>query len=354
MIDIFNRIRALSNSGIRITLHAFYSNRTPATELEEFCDTVFYYKRKLSVRNFFSFMPFIVKTRKDKKLLYNLLRDTDPIIFEGLHTTAFLNDPRLKRRIKLVRMHNTEYEYYYQLSRSEHNLFRKLYDLIEGFKLKRYEKVITAANHTVTISPNDYDHYNAIYPNIELIPSSHTTRKIDSLPGYGDYIFYHGKLSVPENENAVIFLLKNVFTRIKTPFIIAGMNPSNRMKRLVRKMDHVKLVPNPSEEEMLKLIREAHINLIVTFQATGLKLKLLKSLYNGRFCIVNSPMVSGTGLEPLCEIADSVDDLVNTIDEFMHVNFSEDHIKIRHQNLMLMFDPVTNAKKWTALLFPES
>ncbi|WP_375727383.1 hypothetical protein [Saccharicrinis sp. FJH62] len=353
VIDIFNRIRALNNSGIRITLHAFYSNRTEAPELKEYCDSIFYYKRKISIRNFFSFMPFIVKTRIDKKLLYNLLRDTDPILFEGLHTTAYLNHPRLKGRTKLVRMHNIEYEYYYQLAKAEKNAWRKLYNLIEGFKLKRYEKIITVADHVVTISPNDYDHYNATYPNIELIPSSHSTRKIDSLPGYGEYIFYHGKLSVPENENAVMFLLKNVFTRIKTPFIVAGMNPSNRLKRVIKKLDHVTLIADPPEEEMLNLIREAHINLIVTFQATGLKLKLLKSLYYGRFCIVNSPMVSGTGLEPLCEIADTADDLIKTIDEFMHINFSPDHIKIRHENLMLMFDPVANAKKWTSLLFPE-
>ena len=344
---------ALSKSGIRITLHAFYSNRPEAPELKEYCDQIFYYKRKLKASNFFSLMPFIVKTRTDKKLLYNLLRDTNPIIFEGLHTTALLNHPRLKGRTKLVRMHNIEYEYYYQLAKSEKNILRMIYNLMEGFKLKRYEKIITSADHVVTISPNDFDHYNAIYPNIELIPSSHSTRKIDSLPGYGDYIFYHGKLSVPENENAVIFLLKNVFTRVKTPFIIAGMNPSNRIKRIVKKMDHVKLIPNPPEEEMLKLIQEAHINLIVTFQATGLKLKLLKSLYIGRFCIVNSPMVSGTGLEPLCEIGDTPDDLVRLIDEYLHVNFSPDHIKIRHQNLMLMFDPVDNAKRWTSLLFPD-
>lgn len=353
VIDIFNRIKALSNSGIKITLHAFVYNRPKASELEEYCENVFYYRRYLKIKSFFSFTPFIVKTRKDNKLLYNLTRNNKPILFEGLHCTAFLNHPRLNNRTKLVRMHNVEYEYYYQLAKADRNIFRKAYNLIEGFKLKRYETIIKHADHVVTISPNDYDHYNAKYPNVEQIPSSHTTRQIDSQPGYGDYILYHGKLSVPENENAVMYLIKNIFSEINTPFVIAGMNPTRHLYRLVRKYDHISIVPNPSEDEMLKLIRDAHINLIVTFQATGLKLKLLKSLYNGRFCIVNAPMVSGTGLEPLCEIANTPTELIKSIDEFMHVNFSPDHIKIRHENLMQMFDPVVNAAKWNALFFPD-
>lgn len=352
VIDIFNRIKALSNSGIKITLHAFVYNRPESEELLKYCETVFYYPRKLKLRKFFSFTPFIVKTRDNKKLLHNLLRDENPILFEGLHCTAFLNHPRLKARTKLVRMHNIEFEYYYQLAKVEQHIFKKLYNIIEGFKLKRYETVIKLANSVVTISPNDYDYYNAKYPNVEQIPSSHTTRKIESLTGCGDYILYHGKLSVPENENAVVYLINNVFDKINTPFVIAGMNPGNRLKRLAKKYDHISIVANPEEAEMLRLIREAQINLIITFQATGLKLKLLKSLYNGRFCIVNAPMVNGTGLEPLCEIANTPEELMKTIDEFMHVNFNQDHIKIRHENLMQMFDPVVNASKWTVLLFP--
>lgn len=54
----------------------------------------------------------------------------------------------------------------------------------------------------------------------------------------------------------------------------------------------------------MKLIQEAHINLLPTFQNTGIKLKLLNALFNGRFCIVNSMMTEHTGLEKYCEIAD--------------------------------------------------
>ena len=351
VIDVFNRIKALGNAGIGISLHAFVYKRPEALELMQYCDQVFYYERKLRFRDWLWPEPFIVRSRTNKKLLNNLLRDNNPIIFEGVHCTAFLNHPRLAERRKIVRMHNIEYEYYAQLAKADKKLFTRIYHAVESFKLKSYERVLNTANYLVTISPNDYDHYNARFPYVEMIPSSHTGRTIESLTGYGNYILYHGKLSVPENENAVMYLLKNVFTKINVPFVVAGMQPSKRLLKAAKKLDHVRIVANPSDDIMMNLIKEAQINLLVTFQATGLKLKLLKSLYNGRFCVVNSPMVSGTGLEPLCEIADTPEKILHTIEDLMNANFSEDHIKIRRENLSQMYDPKVNAEKWKRLLF---
>lgn len=351
VIDVFNRIKSLSASGIKITLHAFVYNRPESDELLKYCEKVYYYKRKLNVLNFFSLKPFIVKTRQNKELLRNLLLDDYPILFEGMHCTAFLNHPKLQARTKLVRMHNIEHDYYLQLARADRNIFRKFYNLVESIKLKNHQKVLDSANAIVCISPNDFDFYNAMHANVEHIPSSHSTRKIESRTGYGDYILYHGKLSVPENENAVLYLVKNVFSKINTPFIITGMNPTQRLKRAIKKHAHISLIPNPDEEKMLELIQGAHINLLITFQATGLKLKLLKSLYNCRFCIVNSPMVDGTGLEHLCEIADTPEDIISDIEDVMPINFSDDHIRVRSENLMQMFDPLVNAEKWNKLLF---
>ena len=55
---------------------------------------------------------------------------------------------------------------------------------------------------------------------------------------------------------------------------------------------------------MRKLITDAQIHLLLTRQATGLKLKLLNVLYNGRHVVVNDKMVIGTELAPLCHVVD--------------------------------------------------
>ena len=80
--------------------------------LEQLCDKVLYYPRPRSFRYHLTRLPFIVNTRKNKALLQNLLTDNDPILFEGIHCTAWLKHPALKDRVKVVRTHNIEYQYY--------------------------------------------------------------------------------------------------------------------------------------------------------------------------------------------------------------------------------------------------
>ena len=66
----------------------------------------------------FSSTPYIVKTRKHSSLLDNLSNTMQPIVFDGLHTTYFLKDPKLKEHKKIVRTHNIEHEYYHHLSKT--------------------------------------------------------------------------------------------------------------------------------------------------------------------------------------------------------------------------------------------
>jgi len=54
---------------------------------------------------------------------------------------------------------------------------------------------------------------------------------------------------------------------------------------------------------MNDLIRNAHLNVLYTTQSTGLKLKLIYSIFLGRFILVNNLMVENTDLAPVCEIA---------------------------------------------------
>ena len=116
-IDIFYRIKALYQLGFNITLHCFEYGRGEQKDLERYTTRVIYYPRKKKVFDLFSSTPFIVKSRANKSLLAQLKGDNYPILFEGIHSTAFLNNIQLKNRIKLVRCHNVEHNYYSSLAR---------------------------------------------------------------------------------------------------------------------------------------------------------------------------------------------------------------------------------------------
>ena len=59
-----------------------------------------------------------------------------------------------------------------------------------------------------------------------------------------------------------------------------------------------------------------------TFQATGIKLKLLMALYTGRHCVVNTPMVANTGLETLCAVCDGDESMKTEIKDLFNQPFA--------------------------------
>ncbi|MBE9518660.1 MAG: glycosyltransferase family 1 protein, partial [Bacteroidetes bacterium] len=87
------------------------------------------------------------------------------------------------------------------------------------------------------------------------------------------------------------------------------------------------------DQELDKLIAQAQINLLLTRQATGIKLKLLHVLYAGRHCLVNPEMVEGSGLESLCTVAKEGREMEDQIHKLMLLAFEESQIRTRKKAL---------------------
>ncbi len=354
VMDVFYKIKALHDLGIRVKLHCFEYGRKEAEVLKLVCDEVHYYKREHSLIDFTSKTPYIVKTRKSGELLQRLLLDDDPILFEGLHTCYYLDHDDLKNRVKAVRMHNVEWDYYRHLSRSESGMWRRFYYYTESIKLRSFEKILGAADHLLPISRNDFDYLNDHYHNVTYLPAFHPNEEVISLLGKGEYILYHGNLSVVENNQAALFLVSKVFHNSDLKLIIAGSDPSPMLVEQVKNNRNVELRINPGEVEMMRLICNAHINILPTFQNTGTKLKLLNALFNGRFVIANSPMVENTGLENLCVVRESADEMNVALHELMNVSFEESEVENRKTLLGNLYSNRNNAEKLLPLLFAVS
>lgn len=98
-------------------------------------------------------------------------------------------------------------------------------------------------------------------------------------------------------------------------------------------------------EQISKKIQDAHINVLPTFQATGIKLKLINVLFQGRHVIVNKPMVANTGLEELCHLAATAEEMVRLIDELKNKPFTAEEIKRREKLLVERFSNAQNARR---------
>jgi len=346
VIDVFYKLVNLHKAGVKIILHCIEYGKGEQKELEKYCHKVYYYKRKTSFLNHLSAVPYIVKSRSSKELLNNLLLDDYPILFEGLHTCYYISDNRLKNRFKIYRESNIEHHYYYYLAHAEKNGLKKLYFVTEARKLYSFQNKLSNADLMLVVSTADQKYLKEEFPDkrIEYLPSFHPYNELKCKEGGGDYVLYNGNLSVGENIKAVEYLVKYVFSKISHPVIIAGLNPSEKMKSWIKPFTNIKIVANPNEKEMQQLLENARVHCLYTHQATGLKLKLLNVLYSGRFCICNDLMLEGTALENCCMVKNSPEEIIQSIHQCFQSDFTKELIEER-RNKLSAFDNESKTRK---------
>ncbi len=349
VIDVFYKLKALNEIGVNIHLHCFKYGRKESNELNKYCKSVTYYSRNMSVSKFFSKRPFIVQSRINKKLIDNLLKDKYPILIEGIHCTGILLENRLSTRKAIVRTHNIEHQYYWGLFKTENNFFKKLFFYFESKKLQKFEPLLGKASAIAAISKIDEEYFTCINDNTELLTPFHSFNTLTSSLGNGNYILIHGDLSVPENINSILWIIENIASNINFKFIIAGRNPSSKVVKAVKQLENIELIANPDFEDMDNLIANAHICLIHSFMPQGFKLKLLNSIFKGRFCICNGAVVENTGLEETCIIANNANEFIDKINITINQEFNEDNLNKRF-NLLLPFSNTLKAEKLVKLI----
>lgn len=342
-IDVYYKVRALAQAGVRVHLHCYEYGKAHSAELSRICESVHYYLRLPPLLALPVSRPYIVASRKSAQLLDRVAAMSLPVVFEGLHSCYYLDHPKLATHKKLVRTHNVEGDYYEQLARHEKHWGRRLYYQREARLLRAYEPVLAHADHLLTISPKDQQYFASRYKNVTYLPAFHPHEKLSIRTGKGEYCLYHGKLSVAENHRAAMFLIREVFKHLDIPLIIAGADPLPELITEISRYAHITLRHNVGEGEMLDLMRNAHVHVLPAFQDTGIKLKLLNALFTGRFCITHPAMVRQTGLEEACFVARSATDFNSLISQLMQQPFSEAEIDRRKAILLPRFSNEANA-----------
>ena len=344
--DVFCRIKALHERGIKIHLHCFEYGRGKHAELRNYCAEVNYYTRYRGWKGFSLLLPYIVNSRANKSLLQNLLKDEHPVLLEGIHCTWFLFTGQLKKKKVFVRLHNVEFEYYKELSGNETSIFKKLYFQNESRLLKNYERKIANSATLLAISKKDTGKYQNLFKasDIKYLPAFLPYTSVICKEGKGDYCLYHGNLSVIENEKSVTWLCENVFGELNIPFVIAGKNPSKKLEGIVNQNQNISLIADPSEKKLDQLISDAQINVLPSFNATGIKIKLLSALFRGRHCIANNATIEGTGVAPVCYVSETANEFKEMIKQLSQQPFTAADVLKREELLNKDFDNKKNAE----------
>jgi Glycosyl transferases group 1 len=352
VIDIFCTIKTLHQQGMEIILHCFDYGRGKQNELNLYCSEVNYYERKEGHKGFCFHLPYIVGSRSNPELLDRLSKDNFPILLEGIHCSFLLTDSRFNNRKIVLRAFNAESLYYKQLYNHERSLFKKAFFLNESRLLQHYETAVAARIPILTLTEEDARYFGALpgAKSVTTVPVLLPYQQVKTIDGIGSFCLYHGNLSVAENEKAAVWLLEEVFVKLKIPIVIAGKKPSARLARIAHMSCHTCLIADPGEKELNDLISKAQINILPSFNETGIKLKLLNALYNGRHCIVNNAAVVGTPLGPLCHIAEKAVAVQRIVQQLYYLPFGEEELRLREKILYPHFNNEANGQSISSYL----
>jgi len=314
------------------------------------CKQVFYYERNSSLINALFKTPYIVKSRSNEELINNLKRIKGPILFEGLHTTSPLINENFKDRKVFVRAHNIEHLYYDGLAKSEKRIEKKIFFKTEAKKLRVYERILNKVDTILTISPSEHDYFrNRFKGKAVYIPVFHPNKKVKKRSKKGDFALYHGDLRVADNIKSAQFLI-DIFKPIDCELVIASSFINQIIINEISNHENMRFVQIENQNQLQDLFAKAHINVLPTFQKTGIKLKLINTLFNGRFCLVTSKMVEDTGLEKLCEIGRTKEEFTQKVGELMLKDYVDNIVEER-EKVLKPFNISENAQKIIDLLF---
>ncbi|HRO17252.1 MAG TPA: glycosyltransferase [Ferruginibacter sp.] len=342
----------LHQEDIKIILHCFHTTRKPVPILETLCEEVHYYPRKfhLPLR-----IPYIVGSRNNNRLWERLQQDDHPILLEGMHCTYGVYKNLIPRTRTFIRLHNTEHIYYTHLAQYENHPLKKLYFSREASLLNTYETSIANRATLLAVSEKDRIYFSEIMgaDDVRFLPVIVPFEEVQSKAGSGEYCLYHGNLSVNENDRAVRMLVAHCFGKRNIPLVVAGHAPNKKLAAFLSQYSNVQLISNPSESEMNELILDAHIQLVPSLNATGVKLKLIHALFMGRHCITNSMATEGMREAGLCNVFTDWDALGALVDQLINTPFTDAHIHARKKLLPEIYDAGKNIRQLITWLFPH-
>lgn len=301
IIDVYNRAKALKNAGWEIHLHCFEYGRGRDFDTSDCATKVHYYERKKSLLDFFSFLPFIVKSRADQTLYHNLTQDKYPILLEGQHAAFFANRLQKAGKKVAIRQHNVEWEYYQQLAQQERSLLKKWFFILESYKLKIHLYSLKKIPF-LAITPADTQSFLSAGFTAQYLPPVIIVNTPEIQQTTQRFGLFHGKLSVQENHAAVLRLCaEHKKSPLPFPVKIAGINPSASLSKTVKEAGF-ELIANPSQEVMEVLKNSAAFHFLFSAQFSGIKFKLLESLKTRALCIATPALVAGSDLAEFCVI----------------------------------------------------
>lgn len=327
LADAYFMIKAIKTTGIIVHLHCFDESYSKRSIPADFFDSTDFYEREKTKISFSPDLPYHVSTRSDHRLVERLNEDQYPILFFGLNTTYSIFSKSFQKDRKIaIRLSRDESAYYQDLAEIVPWRGKKIHFQIEAWRFGNYIKKLTANKNTFFATPiiSSVIQKTKKDSHLHTLPAFTGFPALFHYPEKGSFCLFHGRLSNKETAYAAFWLLEHVFNTLEIPFVIAGSDPSSELERAAHVRPHTCLVSNPSDKEMLELIKKAQLVLNPSFIRIEENEYLNQSLSLGRHVLINRKSTKDKKAREICHLARTPEEFTQKAKHLFETDFSEE------------------------------
>ncbi|QXP59907.1 hypothetical protein [Olleya sp. HaHaR_3_96] len=301
------------------------------------------YKRKTNLFIHFSRIPFIVKSRTCNKLTEKLIEIGFPILYEGLNSTRTLDLMSRKGIKTFVRLHNIEHNYYKNIGKLEDSFFKKIYYLFEAYRLKKYQSVLKNADILFTISPKENIYFSSLFNNVVYLPVFQSKKELLKTES-SQFCLFHGDLRLSDNIRAAEFLISFFSVKTDKKLVIASSFENLVLNLKIKKSANIVFEKIEFLSDLELLFSKTAVHILLSYQSSGIKLKLLNSLFTDSYVLSNHKIIEGTELETCCELFETEEDLLLLINKLYGLKISLEE-RVNRLNRLKAFNTNNSIQK---------
>lgn len=317
-IDTFNKIRALHANGFNVYLIATVKEKVTDESIKvmnEYCVQTQLIYRKYNITNFFSLLPFQMKSRIDEneiqriRLLFVDIK-FDSVICDGYYAIETVRKIISRYMVDNVylRVNNNEIKYFIGLAKSSRNILKKIYYISDAMKFYIHERFILPTiklNGFLHVSYDEKKCYEVKFPKFKhfFLPAAiditmmNTYFKRDRRK-----VLFVGSLFMPNNVEGLKWYINNIHDDLIRRYsdyelIVAGnvrgidCEPLDKYLSAKANITFVK-----SPQDLSVLYNESMIFINPMLNGAGVKLKTLNALCSGLPVVSTTVGNEGTGL----------------------------------------------------------
>ena len=320
--DVLERIKEIRSLGHDIDLICTckeFPDKKNIDFIKQFVNELIIVPRKNRIIDLFLKKPLQVVSRKTLKHI-SLKKVYDYAVLESEYVGMILENETFKANRIILRVHNNESNYFYQLSESAQKYADKIYYYLEAVKLKSYSKIIkNKADRLWFISNKEVSNEPLFKEKSIHLPTSINDIFVQQELSNKNVLFI-GALFMPNNLEAIVWYLKNVHVSLienrNYKLIIAGSTGNFEPDFFLKIFkDYSNVEVRLNQKDLSSCYAEATIFINPMLHGAGVKLKSINAIRNGLILISSEIGIEGTGFvkNEMYLKADSPADFSNAI-----------------------------------------